>query len=270
MNQLFKDPIADLYTHYCEKYVSIIEPLLAPIAQEIARISGLTKEQTALDLATGTGLIARTLRGFSRSIIGADISMGMLRLVYRECKGEIYFVAADAHKLPFKDYCFDLVTCGFGVSHFSDIVSALEEVHRILRPGGRFIVSAWGMKGENPSNNAAAEVRRKYLTDLNITFGCTINEELWADVTQASEVLRRTRFENVRVTTSLLSGQYQDHSKAIETILAWPTTRYQIAQLTPEKQEKFRKEIAYVVRKVSDLSWSSLIHYYEATRPVDG
>jgi SAM-dependent methyltransferase len=51
---------------------------------------------------------------------------------------------ADAHHLPFPNSSFDLVTSRFGVMFFEDVVRALREAHRVLKPGARACFVAWG------------------------------------------------------------------------------------------------------------------------------
>lgn len=266
MNKKFTGRISEAYSHHSQAYLSILEPTLAPMAEEIAGLAVLSKGQIVLDLATGTGLIARTLAQFTESVIGADISPGILKLAHHRSQAEIPFIAADAHQLPFRDECFDLVTCGVSLSHFSDVSTALREIHRVLRPGMRFITSAWANEGENPSKTAAVEVRRQFLTDREIAFEGMFNEDLWADVEGASETLRRSGFADIQTTTLPLSGEYKNHEEAVEAALAWPITRYRIAQLSPEGQKKLREETALAIRQVEDLRWRTEVHYYVATR----
>jgi SAM-dependent methyltransferase len=54
------------------------------------------------------------------------------------------FRQADAEALPFPDSVFDLVTCRFGIIYCPDAAKALREIHRVLRPGGRAALVAWG------------------------------------------------------------------------------------------------------------------------------
>jgi ubiquinone/menaquinone biosynthesis C-methylase UbiE len=170
MNERFATRIAEAYGRRSEKYASVLEPILSPMANEIVDLARLRGRELVLDLATGTGLIARTVAQFTDSIIGVDISLGVLARVRSLSAAETPLVAADTHGLPFRDQCFDLVTCGLSLSHFSDVSAALGEISRILRSRGGFITSAWGNEGENPSKSAAVEVRRRFLGDREVVF----------------------------------------------------------------------------------------------------
>jgi len=266
MKPQFTEQIAEAYSYHSQEYTSILEPILEPMAEEVARLATLSGGQFVLDLATGTGLIARTLSRIMDFVIGVDISLGVLKLAYLQSKGKIPLIAGDAHKLPFLDQCFDLVTCGVSLSHFLNVSAALREANRVLRSGGRFITSAWGTEGENQSKSAAVEVRRKFLADKETTFRGSFNENLWADVEGAREALTQAGFVDIQVNTHELSGEYKSHEEAIETALAWPITRYRVAQLTPLGQRKLKEETASVIRQVEDLHWRSEVHYYVASR----
>ncbi|MGD2159287.1 MAG: class I SAM-dependent methyltransferase [Anaerolineales bacterium] len=266
MKSPFSGRISDAYSQHSQKYTPLLEPILAPMAEQIAELSRLSGEEHVLDLATGTGLIARALASFSAVIVGVDISLGVLRRAYSQSRGEIPFLSGDAHRQPFKEQCFDLVTCGLSLSHFSDVSAALREIRRVLRSGGRFITSAWGSGGESRTKEAAVEVRRRFLSDREVVFGGALNEDMWADEERGFEALRGAGFEAVRVRTLPLSGEYRNHAEALETALAWPLTRYRIAQLAPADRSRLRHETAAAVRQVDDLRWRSEIHYYQAAR----
>ena len=269
MNQHFAQRIAAAYSQHADTYASVLEPSLAPMAAEIARRANLSSGRLALDIATGTGLVARALAHAAASVVGVDISLGILRAASGRSQGQIPFVAGDAHRLPFRARTFDLVTCAISLTHFSDVQTALREVHRLLRPGGRFITSAWATEGENPTKAAAVRVRQRFLPEREITFGGSFGNELWADVARGRAALRRAGFAKIQVATLPLSGAYSNHKEALEAALAWPVTRYRIAQLSPTQQRKLREETAAAIRRVSDLRWRSDLHYYQATRPGD-
>jgi len=104
----------------------------------------------ALDVATGTGDLALELARRLNSegeVIGADFSPRMLELarakaaaIAAELPGQIHFELANALELPFPDDQFDAATVGFGARNFSSLERGLEEMARVVRPGGRVVV----------------------------------------------------------------------------------------------------------------------------------
>jgi demethylmenaquinone methyltransferase/2-methoxy-6-polyprenyl-1,4-benzoquinol methylase len=108
--------------------------------QALAR-AGLTRGQRLLDIATGTGVVARaarTIAGSTNDIIGMDPSIGML-LAGRE-KERFPLVEAGSEHLPFRDASFDMITIGFALRHFADLDAVFRDCRRVLRPGGRILI----------------------------------------------------------------------------------------------------------------------------------
>lgn len=101
-------------------------------------------EWAALDVATGTGHTALALAPHVGSVVGIDLTPEMLseaeRLRANRAAGNVVFRQCDVHRLPFDDGSFDLVTCRRAAHHFSDIALALQEIRRVLRPGGRLVI----------------------------------------------------------------------------------------------------------------------------------
>ena len=268
MNERFAALVAEAYGRHSDKYASVLEPILTPMADEIVALAGLKSGEHILDLATGTGLIARTAANSTASVVGIDIALGVLVRARELTADEIPYVTGDALRLPFRNHCFDLVTCGLSLSHFSDVSGALAEVQRVLRSHGRFVTSAWGTEGESPSKSAAVEVRSKFLEDRAVVYEGTFDEDTWADVERGREALEEAGFLDIQVKTTPLTGEHRNPSDAVEAALAWPLTRYRMARLDPADQRRMREETAAAILDVSDLHWWSQIHYYQATRPV--
>lgn len=269
MKERFAARIAEAYSQHSESYASVLEPTLQPIADEITDRAGLRGTERALDLATGTGYIARTLSRAGASVTGMDISLGMLAKARSLSPAGIPFVVGDAHNIPFRNQSFNLVTCGLSLTHFSRVAVALRGIFRVLRPEGQFISSAWGSEGQNPSKSAAVTVRKRFLEDRELTFAGEFGNDLWEDVSRGSDALRQAGFVDVRVTTMELSGTYRHSDEAIEAALAWPLTRYRIARLEAVERQKLLEETTAAILKVGDLSWRSDVHIYRALRPEE-
>jgi demethylmenaquinone methyltransferase/2-methoxy-6-polyprenyl-1,4-benzoquinol methylase len=92
-----------------------------------------------LDVAAGTGASSTSLAATGATTIACDFSAGMLS-VGRRRHPELTFVAGDALRLPFADDAFDGVTVSFGLRNIADVATALRELARVTRPGGRLVV----------------------------------------------------------------------------------------------------------------------------------
>lgn len=110
--------------------------------------SGVRKGQKVLDLASGTGDLAikfSKLVGDDGQVIMSDINESMLsegrnRLLDKGIFKNVDFVLANAEALPFADDSFDCVTIAFGLRNVTDKDSALREMFRVTKPGGRAMV----------------------------------------------------------------------------------------------------------------------------------
>lgn len=124
--------------------------LYGELARPLLEVAGEVAGLQALDVGTGSGVVADALRAAGARVLACDGALGMLR---QRAAIRPPAAVADVTALPFRDGCFDLVTAGFVFNHLPDPVVALGEAGRVLRPGGR--VAATLFAGE-----AAAEVKR--------------------------------------------------------------------------------------------------------------
>ena len=113
-----------------------------------ARIVQGWQPRRLLDLATGSGVLAASLgRAYPpMTVVGADFSLPMLRRA--QATGRVQRLAvADAMRLPFGDGAFDVVTVGFGLRNMPSYRGALEEMRRVLRPGGHLLILDFSVPG---------------------------------------------------------------------------------------------------------------------------
>ena len=105
----------------------------------VARELQVGPADRVLDLAAGTGASSVPIAAMGVLAVACDFSLGMLT-VGRERHPELEFVAGDALRLPFADQAFDAVTISFGLRNVADVDTALQEMARVTRPGGRLVV----------------------------------------------------------------------------------------------------------------------------------
>ena len=92
-----------------------------------------------LDLAAGTGSSSLPFAAAGAQVVAADFSLGMLRVGKRN-NTWLPYTAGDATRLPFRDDTFDAVTISFGLRNVQDFDTALREMYRVTRPGGRVVI----------------------------------------------------------------------------------------------------------------------------------
>jgi demethylmenaquinone methyltransferase/2-methoxy-6-polyprenyl-1,4-benzoquinol methylase len=105
-------------------------------------LAGLGAGERALDVGAGTGDLALALAkaGPSGRVVALDLSPKMLSRARLRADASIGFVVGSAEALPFPDGLFSCVVAGFAVRNFGDLPRALEDMRRVLRPGGRAVV----------------------------------------------------------------------------------------------------------------------------------
>lgn len=147
-----------------EIYESQLVPAIfgpwAPVLVEHAR---LNSGQAVLDLACGTGIVARRARsavGESGHVVGADLNPGMLAVAETTAKEEglndILWKEADAAAMPFGSESFDIVLCQLGLQYFPDRNAALSDVQRVLRDDGCAVFLVWRSIDHSPGFDALA------------------------------------------------------------------------------------------------------------------
>jgi len=108
-----------------------------------------------LDVACGTGIFARLAAhvvGPSGRVVGTDPSPAALEAARRiDVTSIVEWQPWDDTRLAFDDAAFDVVACQHALHRFSDPVVALEEMRRVLAPGGRLGITTWGPIEENPA-----------------------------------------------------------------------------------------------------------------------
>jgi demethylmenaquinone methyltransferase/2-methoxy-6-polyprenyl-1,4-benzoquinol methylase len=127
----------------------------------VLRRAGLRPGMKVLDVATGTGLVARAAADIvldPRAVVGLDPSGGMLRQARRTFAGPL--VQGRIEELPYRDRLFDFVTIGYALRHAADLAVAFRECLRVLAPGGRLVV----LEISRPRSRAMQAAIRVYLT----------------------------------------------------------------------------------------------------------
>jgi ubiquinone/menaquinone biosynthesis C-methylase UbiE len=98
------------------------------------------KGKRVLDVGCGTGRVLAKLRDSGASLFAADISEKMVAITKKKFP-DVKTVVASIEKLPFEDESFDVVFAMFVIVHLKDLQKAFDEVYRVLKNGGIFILS---------------------------------------------------------------------------------------------------------------------------------
>lgn len=103
--------------------------------------------EKVLDVAAGTADLSIELirQGKAHQVVGVDISEGMMEIgrekIEKEKMGNsISLLYADCAQLPFQDNTFDAITCAYGARNFQQLTKSLQEMLRVLKPGGSLLI----------------------------------------------------------------------------------------------------------------------------------
>jgi ubiquinone/menaquinone biosynthesis methyltransferase len=141
--------------------------------RRLSALAGVKPGVEALDLACGTGDITFALSAAGASTTGLDITPRMLELAAAKHvrTNAPRWVAGDMMALPFANAHFDLVTTGYGIRNVPVLQDAIEEIHRVLKPGGLFL----SLDFNRPSNGLVRLVYLSYLTVVGSALGFVLH-----------------------------------------------------------------------------------------------
>jgi len=137
-------------------YEEVMVPaVFSPWAKDLIRRVALNPGQKVLDIACGTGIVARLASQVTGdgSTTGLDFNQSMIdeaRSISERSGLDISWIQGDALNLEFEDNEFDTVFCQQGLQFFPDKPRAAREMHRVLRPGGKAAISVWTSLEDNP------------------------------------------------------------------------------------------------------------------------
>ena len=146
-------------------YDRYLVPLLfQPYAELLAERAAGFAPARILETAAGTGVVTAALSKAlpEAEIVATDLNQAMLDVAaQRVTSGSVVFRSCDALDLPFDDDSFDLVVCQFGIMFYPDKVRGNAEARRVLRTGGRLLMTIWDRIERNDLSNLGHQTLEK-------------------------------------------------------------------------------------------------------------
>ena len=137
------------WSHCSRRYDAFAEEVTGPYARDAARLVNLRAGVRCLDVAAGTGAFSLVAAETGADVLATDFSPLMIEQLQRKCSRRgvqrVSTAIMDGQNLQLEDESFDVAASVFGLIFFPDQRRGLMELHRVLKPGGRAVVVAWGL-----------------------------------------------------------------------------------------------------------------------------
>lgn len=136
--------------------------------ERIIEAACVGKGDRVLEVGCGTGVLARKVIkrvGAAGGVVGLDFSESMLEVARGICP-DVIFQQGNAMDLPFDNESFDTVIASFMLMFVSDPVKAASEMWRVLKPGGRLVITVWEALDQNPVYAGLVDIARRRIDDV--------------------------------------------------------------------------------------------------------
>jgi len=149
----YKRDERERWNTFSARYTKVAIPEFRPFGRRLIELAAIKKGMWALDVATGPGEPALTIArrvGPRGLVVGIDFSPAMIRRARARGRRagvcNAHFREMDAEQLALDSMTFDRAFCRFGLMLMPHAERALEEMHRVLAPGGQVAVAVWGVQ----------------------------------------------------------------------------------------------------------------------------
>ncbi|HEY3084828.1 MAG TPA: methyltransferase domain-containing protein [Candidatus Dormibacteraeota bacterium] len=250
------DHLVDFFDRIAPVYDTWASGTHARIAARLVELATPVKNEHALDVGTGTGLVAHLVGPLVSpgTVIGIDLSENMLRIARTKKSKNVQFVGMAAEHLVFRPETFDLVTMGEALAYLADPTTALEEANRVLRPGGRLAVSC-----QRRSLNTRAQdlffqglgplARRHYLRLPRYSS----ERSRFGEPDVLPQLLGAAGFELTRMSETVTGGRASDAREWTELMAgAGPLPYTLIRSLGPRYRDELEAEVEAAMASLGD------------------
>lgn len=185
-----------------DAYSTEFMPLFSLYAKDAISLAELPSEAHVLDVAAGPGTLSLLIAEQARRVSAVDFADSMVHILNRRVVDagltNVDAQTADGQALPFPEDTFDAAFSMFGLMFFPDRHKGFQELHRVLKPGRRAVVSSWAPINEAPLLAALFDSLNTLLPGL--AFGGSAPPPL-SDATSFKEEMSAAGFSDVHVHT---------------------------------------------------------------------
>jgi ubiquinone/menaquinone biosynthesis C-methylase UbiE len=215
-------------------------------AEKLVAHAFLSTGEQVLDLGCGTGIVARVAAdelGGGKTVLGIDLTPGMLEAaqsVSADTHPDITWQQGQAEDLPLARSSFDVVLSQQAFQFFEDRDAALKEIHRVLRPGGRMVLSVLRSTEHNHTYKPLIEAFRRHGgDDLGTMMNSPFRE--WS-IQDLREMVERAGFSDVSVTVSLITARFPSIPDFIQQELSSSPMSELVSTMDDETREAITRD----------------------------
>lgn len=250
-----------------------VPSVFGPLARMFLERIALRPGRRVLDVACGTGIVARhaaPVLGPAGLVVGVDVNLDMLEVARARTPSDgaaVAWTQADAASLPCADAAFDVVLCQQGLQFFPDKAGALREMHRVLALGGLVALSVWCAIEQSPCHSAiAGALRRRVGPDVarrfEAPFGLGDPAALAAAMTEAG-------FRDVDLARAVVTRRLLPPAESVPGLLASTPVGPEIAAEDEATRDAIVRDVAGALsayRDADGLTVPQPTHIVRATK----
>jgi ubiquinone/menaquinone biosynthesis C-methylase UbiE len=249
----------DEFSRMAEAYDRNVTPQFESIAKEVVRLANPKPNELFLDVGTGTGLLACLLAPLllPQGVVAIDLADGAISVAsYRAGNAgirNIRFEMLDARNIVYHGKLFDGVASNLGMPNFG-IDRVFQEVHRVLKPGGRFVFSEWPT--DYPTTFALPRaLLGKYGTLTPSKDLALLREarQLFRDDSEAQalgepnamrKALAVAEFDRTESSTKTFPVRFRDQDELIAFAASFGWFERELREMAPDRRTAFDAELA--------------------------
>lgn len=250
------DHLVDFFDRIAPVYDSWAGGQHGRVASRLVDLATPAKGEHALDVGTGTGLVAHLLapRVNPGTVIGIDLSNHMLALARSKASKNVQFLGMAAEHLVFRPETFDLVTMGEALAYLADPTSALVEANRVLRPGGRLAVScqrrSLSTRAQDLFFQGLAPLARRHYLSLP---RYSSERSRFGEPDVLPQIMAAAGFEVIKLTEMVTGGRTRDAREWTELMAgAGPLPYTLIHSLGPRYRNELEQDVEAAMASLGD------------------
>jgi len=234
----------------------MVPAMFGPWVEDVVALAQLRPAERVLDVACGTGTAthAAAMRVTPRGVVaGLDIDPAMIEVARNKPlpadAARVTWHCESALDMSFQDGSFDVVLCLQGLQFFPDRPAGVEEMRRVLAPGGRLVASVWRAIEHCKGHDALAKALERYGLDAQAArrpFSLGEAEEL-------AGLAKKAGFRNVKVQAVTKRMRFPSPQNFVERLAAGaPSTRHALAKVPETRRQELIEAVAAELRPYID------------------